>query len=73
MIEFEMNARLGYVAERLEELISPRLYYIHNRVGGKGWEVRNANSLHTKNFLSRVVIKVENDAIASYIALMLTK
>lgn len=73
MIEFEMSGRMADVASRLEELIGPRKYYIHNRIGGEKWEVKNPNSKHTKNFLNKVIIKLEDDAMASYVALMLSK
>ncbi len=68
-----MNARMSDVAERLEELVGPQLYYIHNKIGGQGWEVRNSDSRRTKHFLTSVIIKLEDDAMASYVALMLSR
>jgi hypothetical protein len=74
VIEFEMNARMSDVAERLEELISPQLYYLPSKIGGHGWEVRNSDSRRTGYcFVTSVIIKLEDDAMASYVALILSR
>jgi len=40
MTEVEVNCRFTALAEFCEKHIGPRKFYLHNRIGGEGWDVR---------------------------------
>lgn len=39
MVSFRIPASVEGATRLMEELVGPRKYWIHNRVGGIGWEV----------------------------------
>jgi hypothetical protein len=66
MIEIALPGKYNTVIECCEKYISPRKYWLHNRVGGNGWEV---SYISAGGF--RSVLKVNNDSIATFIRLKL--
>lgn len=40
MIEVEVDCDFQWLAEQCEQHVGPRLFYLHNRIGGEGWDVR---------------------------------
>jgi|688.fasta_scaffold425379_3 hypothetical protein len=40
MIEVELGCSFTDLAEQCEQHIGPRKFYLHNRIGGEGWDVR---------------------------------
>ena len=68
MIEFTLPGKYNTVIECCEKYISPRKYYLHNRVGGEGWEV--SASLDLGNGF-RAKLKVDDELMATFIMLKL--
>jgi hypothetical protein len=66
LIEVSLPGRYNTAIECCEKYISPRQYWLHNRVGGAGWEVT-----HSSAGGFRSVLKVNNDLIATFIMLKL--
>ena len=66
MIEIALPGKYNTVIECCEKYISPRQYWLHNRVGGDGWEVAPSSA---GGF--RSVLKVSDDSIATFIRLKL--
>lgn len=58
------------MAEQVELMVSPKKYYLVNRIGGVGWEV--LRDIITHNFYNTLV-KIDDDKLAIYIALKLVK
>jgi hypothetical protein len=63
MVEVELKTNLQTVLRLLETDISPRRYWLHNKIGGTDWVV---NLNHGKIHLS-----MENDAKAVWVLLKL--
>ena len=40
MIEVELAYSMQRIAQECEKYIGPRKFYLHNRIGGEGWDVR---------------------------------
>lgn len=40
MIEIEFEYSMQRIAQECEKHIGPRKFYLHNRIGGEGWDVR---------------------------------
>ena len=68
MIEFTLPGKYNTVIECCEQYISPRKYYLHNKVGGNGWEV--SASLDLSNGF-RAKLKVDDELMATFIMLKL--
>ena len=68
MIEIALSGKYNTVIECCEKHISPRKYWLHNRVGGNGWEIAHSSS-SAGGF--RAVLKVSNNSIATFIVLKL--
>ena len=68
MIEFTLPGKYNTLIECCEQYISPRKYYLHNKVGGSGWEV--SASLDLSNGF-RAKLKVDNARMATFIMLKL--
>lgn len=66
MIEFTLPGKYHTVIECCERYISPRKYYLHNKVGGNGWEV----SASLDNGF-RAKLKVDDELMATFIMLKL--
>ena len=66
MIEVALPDKYNSVIECCEEYISPRQYWLHNRVGGTGWEVT-----HSSAGRFHAVLKVKDDSVATFIMLKL--
>jgi hypothetical protein len=47
MVEVEINCLFTDLAKLCEKYVGPRKFYIHNRIGGEGWDVRPASRYHT--------------------------
>jgi hypothetical protein len=68
LIEFTLPGKYNTVIECCEQYISPRKYYLHNKVGGNGWEV--SASLDLSNGF-RAKLKVDDELMATFIMLKL--
>ena len=68
MIEFTLPGKYNTVIECCEQYISPSKYYLHNKVGGDGWEV--SASLDLSNGF-RAKLKVDDELMATFIMLKL--
>ena len=68
MIEFTLPGKYNTIIECCEQHISPRKYYLHDKVGGIGWEV--SHSLDLSNGF-RAKLKVDNELMATFIMLKL--
>ena len=68
MIELTLPGKYNTVIECCEKYISPRKYYLHNKVGGNGWEV-SPSSDSSDGF--RAKLKVDDDQMATFIMLKL--
>lgn len=68
MIEVTLPGKYNTVIECCEKYISPRKYWLHNRVGGMGWEVSPGSDL-SKGFCAK--LKVDNKSLATFIMLKL--
>jgi hypothetical protein len=66
MIEIELPGKYNTIIECCEQNISPRQYWLHNRVGGNGWEVAHSS---VNGF--RSILKINDDSIATFIMLKL--
>jgi hypothetical protein len=66
MIEVTLPGKYNTVIECCEQYISPRQYWLHDRVGGNGWEVshRSAGGF-------QAVLKVDHELMATFIMLKL--
>ena len=63
-----MPGKYNTLIECCEKYISPRQYYLHDKVGGAGWEVS-----HTLDFANGFCakLKVADESIATFITLKL--
>jgi len=68
LIKFTLPGKYNTVIECCERYISPRKYYLHNKVGGNGWEVSYSLDL-SDGF--RAELKVDDESMATFIALKL--
>lgn len=69
MTEFELACDFTVAAIKIEKIVSPKRYYLHNRVGGRGWEVRP--NYHATG-RSGTWVRVDDPAMASFIILKLS-
>lgn len=67
MVEVELNCRFDDLAELCEKYIGPRKFYIHNRIGGEGWDVRPGYYRNTKT-----IARFDDNTMATYIILKLS-
>ena len=70
MTELEINCGYKWLAEWLDKHVSPRQYYLHNRIGGQGWEVywdRYSKGYYT------TILKVVDPSIATFVMLSIQK
>jgi hypothetical protein len=68
LIEFTLPGRYNTVIECCEKYISPRKYYLHDKVGGIGWEVSHSLDL-SNGFQAK--LKVDNELMATFVMLKL--
>jgi hypothetical protein len=68
MIELTLPGKYNTIIECCEKYISPRRYYLHNKVGGNGWEVSHSSDL--SNGFS-ATLKVDNELMSTFIMLKL--
>ena len=68
MIEFTLPGKYNTVIECCEKYISPRKYFLHNKVGGNGWEVTHSSDLN-KGFQAK--LKVDDELMATFIMIKL--
>jgi hypothetical protein len=68
LIEFTLPGKYNTVIECCEKYISPKKYYIHNKVGGNGWEVSHSSDL-SNGF--RAKLKIDDEQMATFIMLKL--
>lgn len=40
MNQFQVRGQLQHVAQQVEQIMGPRLYHLHNRIGSIGWSVQ---------------------------------
>ena len=71
MIEIELNCSFTDLAKQCEQHIGPRKFYLHNRIGGEGWDVR-PNRLKPNGLLVRgCIARFDDPKMATYILLKL--
>ena len=68
MIELTLPGKYNTLIECCEQYISPRKYYLHNKVGGRGWEVSFSLDL-SNGFCAK--LKADNEQMATFIMLKL--
>jgi hypothetical protein len=68
LIELTLPGKYNTVIECCEKYISPRKYYLHNKVGGNGWEVSHSSD-SSDGF--RAKLKVDDEHMATFIMLKL--
>lgn len=64
MIEVELDRGFQWVANQCEKHVGPRKFYLHNRIGGHGWDVRPAYSDR-----GRSIVRFDDPKMATYIML----
>lgn len=64
MIELELARGFQWVAIQCEKHVGPRKFYLHNRIGGEGWDVRPVNSDR-----GRSIVRLDDPKMATYILL----
>ena len=67
MIEIKIDCGFQWLAEQCEKHIGPRKFYLHNRIGGEGWDVRPSG--HTGRPCSYV--RIDDPKIATFFMLKL--
>jgi hypothetical protein len=67
MIEVEVNCRFTDVAELCEKHVGPRKFYLHNLIGGEGWDVRPGVS----GGIYQTFARFDDHKMASFIMLKL--
>jgi hypothetical protein len=65
MVEVEINCRFTDLAELCEKHVGPRKFYIHNHIGGTGWDVRPG--LYREGY--KTIARFDNPQIATFIML----
>lgn len=63
MVVFNVNGPLTKVLHHLEQEVSPRKYWLHNRVGGEGWNVDINHGV--------IKITMDDDQMATFMVLKL--
>jgi hypothetical protein len=66
MVEIEINRGFQRVAEECEKHIAPRKFYLHNRIGGNGWDVRPGYGGYTST-----IARFDDPQMATFIQLKL--
>jgi hypothetical protein len=66
MIEVEFTQSTQRVAEECEKYIGPRKFYLHNRIGGEGWDIRPAS-----RYRLATVARFDDPKMATFIKLKL--
>jgi hypothetical protein len=66
LIETVLPGKYNTAIECCEKHISPRKYWLHNRVGGTGWEVSHSSA---GGFCA--TLKVQDESMATFIRLKL--
>jgi len=64
MIEVELNCSFTELAEKCEQHIGPRKFYLHNRIGGEGWDVRPVG-----RYRPGTIARFDDPKMATYILL----
>ena len=64
MVEVEFDCGFIWLADQLEKHIGPRKFYLHNRIGGEGWDVRPAYKGY-----SRTIARFDDPKMATFIQL----
>lgn len=62
MVEVEFDARFTEVADICARLVGPQKFYLHNRIGGNGWDVRPA-------YMGRTLARFDDPKMATFIKL----
>lgn len=66
MVEVEFNRGFQAVAKACEKYIGPSKFYLHNRIGGPGWDVRPAFRDRSKT-----LARFDDPKMATFITLKL--
>jgi len=64
MIEVEFEHSIQRVAQECEKHIGPRKFYLHNRIGGEGWDVRAGG-----RYNGVTIARFDNPKMATFIRL----
>jgi hypothetical protein len=64
MVEVEINCLFTDLAKLCEKYVGRRKFYIHNRIGGEGWDVRPSGRYH-----SNTIARFEDPQMATFIML----
>ena len=67
MIEVEISCGFTKLAELCEKHIGPRKFYLHNRIGGEGWDVRPRYS----RAVAQSIARFDDPKMATYMMLKL--
>jgi len=65
MIEIEIDCGFQRVARECEQHVGPRKFYLHNRIGGEGWDVRPTQDR------GKTIARFNNPQMATFIQLKL--
>lgn len=64
MVEVEINGVFTDLAKLCEKYVGPRKFYIHNHIGGQGWDVRPG---YYRNSIT--IARFDDPQMATYIML----
>ena len=65
MIELELNCLFTDLADLCHTHIGPRKFWLHNQIGGEGWDVRPG---YYRNG-AKTIARFDNPKMATYIML----
>lgn len=63
MIEVELDRGFQWVASQCEKHVGPRKFYLHNRIGGLGWDVRPNHNRE------RTIARFDDPKMATFVML----
>jgi hypothetical protein len=69
-IQVRPGLSIQQVADILDSSVSPRRYWLHNRIGGTGWEIRfGSQGLYQGR---PVTLEVTDPALATFVSLLVS-
>jgi hypothetical protein len=69
MTEIEVDCDFQWLAEQCEQHVGPRLFYLHNRIGGKGWDVRSMQTRDNGRWVQGCKATFADPRMATYLLL----
>ena len=70
MVEVDFECEFRRIAELCEKHVGPRKFYLHNRIGGEGWDVRPV-PLENHRWKQGSRARFDNPQMATFIMLHL--